>query len=131
MHKKISSSILSIALFLGASFASAEDVDTESPQEGLQAIVELYKTQDWEGLVKERCLDANGESSDEAISTLVSNLSAQFSDTETLDALVTSYEAALSADPQFESEGSVAIFSSEVGSVKLSKMENGAWGLRF
>lgn len=131
MHMKLTSSIASIALFLGASFASAEEVATETPQEGLQAIVDLYKSQDWEGLVKERCLDTNVANSDEAKTELVSNLSAQFSDTETLDALVTSYEAALSADPSLESEGTVAIFASEVGSVKLSKMENGSWGLRF
>ncbi|EDY83199.1 hypothetical protein VDG1235_2823 [Verrucomicrobiia bacterium DG1235] len=131
MHKNIITSIVSIVLFLGATLVHAESSEGETPQQGLHAIVELYKNHDWEGLVKERCLDSQHASSEEALQELVSNLSSQFSEAESLDALVTSYEAALSAEPQIEGEGTVAIFASESGSVRLSKMDNGAWGLRF
>lgn len=130
MQKKIISSIVSIALFIGASLAQA-DTEAETPQQGLKAIVELYKTQDWENLVKERCLEARHAQSEEAVKELVTSLSSQFSEAETLEALVSSYEAALTAEPEIESEGTVAIFASEYGSVRLSKMDNGAWGLRF
>lgn len=76
-------------------------------------------------------MDARHVASEEEVHDLVSNLSSQFSEADTLEALVTSYQSALSAEPQIESEGTVAIFASEAGSVRLSKMENGAWGLRF
>lgn len=130
MHKKIITSLVSIGLFLGAALANPT-AEEESPQEGLKAIVELYRTENWEGLVKERCLDTRHAQSAEEVQKLVQQLSSQFSEDDSLSALVTSYQAALSAEPQIEQEGSVAIFASETGSVRLSKMENGAWGLRF
>ncbi len=130
MQVKLLSSIVSIALFIGASLAQA-DTQKETPEQGLKAIVELYKKNDWENLVKERCLDAHYAKSEAAVQELVASLNSQFSDAETLEALVASYEAALASEPQIESEGTVAIFSSEIGSVRLSKMDNGAWGLRF
>ncbi len=130
MQKKLLTSIVSIVLFLGASFAHG-GTESETPQQGLQAIVELYKTHNWEQLVKDRCLDARDAETEAAVQELIASLSSQFSDEESLGALVTSYEAALSAEPQIESEGTVAIFASDAGSVRLSKMDNGAWGLRF
>ncbi|MDQ8184070.1 hypothetical protein [Pelagicoccus sp. SDUM812002] len=130
MQTKLLSTIVSIALFIGASLAQA-DTEKETPRQALKVIVELYKKNDWEHLVKERCLDARHGQSEAAVQELVASLSSQFSDAGTLNALVTSYEAALKADPQINSEGTVAIFASEVGSVRLSKMYNGAWGLRF
>lgn len=131
MQKTIATSIISILLFLVASFANADNSQAETPQEGLKAIVELYKKQDWEGLVKQRCLDTKHAGSDEAVQELIANLSSQFSEEDSLAALVSSYEAALAAEPQIKSEGTVAIFASEAGSVKLSKMQSGVWGLRF
>jgi len=131
MHKRIVTSFVSLLLFLGAAFANAGNQQGETPQEGLKAIVELYKKQDWEGLVKQRCLDTKHAESEAAVKELIGNLSSQFSDEQFLSALVTSYEAALKKEPEIKAEGTVAIFASEVGSVKLSKMENGVWGLRF
>lgn len=130
MQKQLFSTIVSIALVFGATFAYANPQE-ETPQQGLEAIVALYKAHDWEELVKNRCLSAKDVETEEAQQELIVSLSSQFSDSESLDALVTSYEAALSAEPRIESEGTVAIFASEVGSVRLSKMDNGAWGLRF
>ncbi|MBD5779410.1 hypothetical protein IEN85_07880 [Pelagicoccus sp. NFK12] len=130
MQKKLLSSIVAITLFIGGSLVQADTAE-ETPKQALKEIVELYKKNDWEHLVKERCLEARHAQSEAAVQDLVNSLSSQFSDAETLDALVASYEAALSAEPQIESEGTVAIFASEMGSVRLSKMDNGAWGLRF
>lgn len=130
MQIKILTSIVALALFIGASLAQA-DTRKETPEQGLEAIVELYKKGDWETLVRERCLEARHARSEASVRELIASLSSQFSDRETLEALVASYEAALSAEPEIESEGTVAIFSSEIGSVRLSKMDNGAWGLRF
>ena len=81
--------------------------------------------------MKQRCLDTKGAQSEVAVQELVANLSSQFSEEDSLAALVSSYEAALAAEPQIQGEGKVAIFASEAGSVKLSKMDNGVWGLRF
>ncbi|MDQ8181636.1 hypothetical protein [Pelagicoccus sp. SDUM812005] len=131
MPKKVLSSIVCILLFLGASLAQADNGQRETPEQALKAIVELYKKNDWEHLVKERCLDARHAQSEAAVQELVDSLSSQFSDAETLQALVFSYEAALAAKPEIESEGTVAIFASDYGSVRLSKMDNGIWGLRF
>lgn len=130
MLMKSLTSIVSIVLFIGATLVNA-DTAAETPEQGLNAIVELYKNQDWEGLVNERCVDAHHAATEEAKKELVAQLSSQFSEADTLSALVTSYEAALAAKPQIESEGTVAIFASDAGSVKLSKMENGVWGFRF
>ncbi|MBK1877747.1 hypothetical protein [Pelagicoccus mobilis] len=131
MQKKLATSIVSVLIFIGASFAGTAKSEGETPQDGLKAIVELYKKQDWEGLVKQRCLDTKHADSEAAVQELVANLSSQFSEKDTLSALVASYEAALAAEPKVNAEGKVAIFASEMGSVKLSKMENGVWGLRF
>lgn len=131
MYKKTLISVASIILFLSAAFVQADNAEGETPEQGLQAILELYKAQDWEGLVKSRCLDTRHAGSKAAVEDLVASIRSQFSDTETLGALVASFEAALANKPRLESEGSVAIFSSERGSVRLSRMDNGAWGLRF
>lgn len=131
MQKNFATAMIAVLLFLGASFASAGDPQGESPREALKAIVELYKAQDWEGLVRLRCLDTKHAGSEEAVEELIGNLSSQFSDEQFLAALVSSYEAALQSEPQMKAEGTVAVFSSEIGSVKLSRMDNGAWGLRF
>lgn len=130
MHKNIVTILLSIAVFLGSTFVQA-DTSTETPEQGLIAIIDLYKKQEWGELVKKRCLDSKHAESEEALAKLADSLSAQFSDQGTLEALIGSFEAALKAGPRVESEGTVAIFASEAGSVRLSKMDNGTWGLRF
>lgn len=131
MQKNIVSSLVAFLLFLGGSFANAGGSLSETPEEGLKTIVELYKKQDWEGLIRKRSLDTKHAVSEEDVEKLIANLGARYEDEAFLSALVKSYEAALSAKPQLKSEGTVAIFASESGSVKLSKMENGTWGLRF
>lgn len=130
MQKQFIASLFCIALFLGAALASDDSLG-ETPQQGLKAIVELYKVQDWDGLVKERCLDTRYAPSKEEVQKLVSQISSQFSQDQSLSALITSYQAALSAKPSIEAGGTVAIFASDTGSIRLSKMENGLWGLRF
>lgn len=130
MQRKILTSILSIALFLGVALVQA-DPTAESPQQGLSAILKFYKAKDWDGLIKNRCPDAKHAESEEALKTLVDSVGQQFSDPDMLNAVVASFEAALVKTPRIEAEGTVAIFSSELGSVKLSKMDNGIWGLRF
>lgn len=131
MYKKTLISVASIVLFLSAAFVQADNAEGETPQQGLQAILELYKAQNWQGLVESRCLDTRHAGSKAAVQDLVASISSQFSDAETLAALVASFEAALANKPRLESEGSVAIFASEGGSVKLSRMDSGVWGLRF
>lgn len=130
MQKTILTTLLSLLLFLGAALVQADPAG-ETPQQALKDIVELYKNEDWEGLVKTRCVDSKHAVSEEEMSKLVSSVKSQFSDDELRDALIASYEAALSVSPRIESEGTVAIFASDYGSVKLSKMNSGAWGLRF
>ncbi|MDQ8204521.1 hypothetical protein [Pelagicoccus sp. SDUM812003] len=130
MQKKLLTSILSAALFLSVAFVQA-DMETETPEQGLSEIVELYKSQDWETLVRNRCLDSKHAESEAALQALIASVSRQFSDKDLREAIVSSYEAALKSKPRIEAEGTVAIFSCDLGSVKLSKMDSGVWGLRF
>lgn len=131
MRNKLVTAVISILLFLGANIVLADHSEGESPNEALSEILDLYKSHNWEGIVQQRCLDTQYAESRAAVNVLVENLRNRISDAETYQSVVSSYEAALIIRPKFESDGSVAVFSSPQGSITLSKMDTGVWGLRL
>lgn len=123
--------IASILLFVGATVFQAESDAGETPRTALATILELHKKQDWEALVQTRCLGAEYVSVEDARNYLIDQLERDFSNADRRTSILHAYEAALAVQPEIEVGGKRAVFLSEQGTIVLSRMDSGVWGIRL
>lgn len=130
MQKKLLTALLSMILFLSAAFVQA-DTERETPKQALAAIAQLFKTKDWTSIVQRRCADTEHAASEAQVAAMVADLAKTYDDEARLQATVGAYERALLAEPEMDDERTIAIFTSELGSVTLTRLSSGSWGLRL
>ena len=103
----------------------------ETPQEAIHEIVRIFQSGDFDSLVRTRFAGIE-EAEDEAqIKELIGQFKEQFSDPELVKGAVSDFSEALKVEPAFSDGGKTAVFKTDFGELKLSKMGNGNWGFHL
>ena len=126
--------LLSLCSILPSSYA-----EDESPTEGLQAIINLYKSKDFDTLLRERYAEIHKAKTDDEIEKLVKMFSAKFSNEKRLNKTISIYEKILlitpiiatNENPQITESDKIAQFPMEDSSYKLYLLKTGKWGFHL
>ena len=111
----------------------------ESPIEGVQAIIQLYKDRNFDQLVRDRYTEIHKAESDKDITKLIDKLSRRFASDEALSEVVGIYEKALTTEPRIVSnpypqpteQDAMAEFPITPGPLRLYLMKSGKWGFHL
>ncbi len=120
--------ILSIIILSGCSKPSSE---TETPEDALQAIIQLYEKQDFDTLVRSRYAEIGKAESEEQVQGIIDRLKGRFSNEERRNQAIALYKSLLATSPELSENGTVAIYGLDQGFVKLSRMQDGKWGFHL
>ena len=133
---------------LGKVFGGLQDVGTvvdflniinmaegETPEEGLQIILELYQARNFETLVLERYAELYKANSENEIASVIAFFERRFSNEEKLNEVTSFFMVALEGSPEisndYESQisetGEIAIFIVGDVTFTLYKMKTGLW----
>lgn len=116
---------------------------TETPKEGLKAIIKLYKSQDFEKLVKERYSELHKAKNEKDVQKVIEMLKKRFSQEKKREQMISFLESALKSPPkeiknekpQKTESGNIAKFKIEMKGrtieYKLYKMKTGLWGFHL
>lgn len=103
----------------------------ETPAEALQAIIRLYEAEDYDALIRTRYAEIGKTNNEQQVQSLIDRLATTFADPTELDRALTTYRSALSVEPRYSEDGTVAIFELGHASLRLSRMPGGKWGFNL
>ena len=123
-----------LVIFIPLSFAGEE-----TPVQGMKAIIELYKTKNFDTLIRERYAEIHKAKSEDDISKLVTRFSERFSNEKKLKQVIQIYEMALQSkpviktneNPQITETDKIANFAIGEKSIKLYLLKSGKWGFHL
>jgi len=103
----------------------------ETPNQGIQVIIDLYEARDFDTLIRTRYAEIGKAENNEQIQSLVDRFENMFQDDAQLTRAVSIYSSALQTDPELSEDGTIATFTFNERFIKLSKMPNGTWGFHL
>ncbi len=103
----------------------------EAPEEAVQAIIQLYETQDFDTLVRSRYAEIGKAEGEEQVQAIIDRFKGRFSDDERRSQAIALYRSLLAATPEISDNGTVAIYKLDQGFLKLSRMQDGRWGFQL
>ena len=105
--------------------------EVETPQQGLQAIADLYAAGDFDTLIRTRYAEIDKAKDEAQIQQLIERFTTRFADETQRARAVASYEEAAAMQPTLSENGTVATFQIEEGTVKISMKKDGKWGFHL
>ncbi len=120
--------MLSIVILSGCGKPSS---GPETPEEALQAIIQLYENQDFDTLVRSRYAEIGKAEGEEQVQAIIDRLKGRFSNEERRNQAIAIYKSLLATSPEISENGTVAIYGLDQGFVKLSRMPDGKWGFHL
>ncbi len=122
---------LIFAGLLGLLLSGCGSPSSESPEQGLQAIIELYEARDFDALIRTRYAEIGKANGEPQVLNLIARFEAAFAGEQDLARAVATFETALQSAPELQENGSVAVFQLEGEFCKLSRMTDGRWGFHL
>lgn len=129
-----------ILIFLFAfGFNAQIFANEETPYQAIKEIMNLYKTKDFETLVKDRYAELHKAKSDTEVQKVIQMFSKKFSGDKILNRILAIYEITLAItpeivenpNPQITETNKMAIFKMEKGEMKLYLLKTGKWGFHI
>lgn len=125
---------LLLLTFVSPSFASGE-----TPKEALQVIIDLYKSSDFDTLIRKRYAEIHKAKSDGDINKLIARHTKRFSNKKLLGKAIQFYESALRStpriitnkNPQITETDKMAEFPLDKNVYKLYLLKTGVWGFHM
>jgi hypothetical protein len=114
-----------------AEASPTEITQPETPNQGIQVIIDLYEARDFDTLIRTRYAEIDKAENNEQIQSLVDRLTTLFQNEDKLAEAISTYTSVLEATPELSEDGTVATFTVEERFIKLSKMQNGTWGFHL
>ena len=113
--------------------------DEESPQQAVQAILELYRARDYQTLLRERYTERHKAEAAGKTRELADKFARRLADEATYQKVISAYSECLEVEPvitdnpypQVTETDKVALFSLEGGPFKLYLQKTGKWGFHM
>ena len=116
----------------GSKEETPENLDRpETLQEAIQEIISLYESGDFDSLIRTRYAEIGKTEGEAQIEKLVERFSTRFADKKAIEEAVSTYRAALKAEPETSQDGKLTTFKLDQGIMKLSRMPSGKWGFHL
>ena len=126
---------LSLIIFAGLVLASCGS-KPETVEDGINAIIKLYKTGDFKKLVNERYAEIHKAKSEKEVNKIIEMYTKRFKNVKYLNQAIGAYTKALLIKPimttnensQISETGQVATFKGDKFRIKLYMLKSGKWG---
>jgi uncharacterized lipoprotein YmbA len=105
--------------------------ESETPQQAVQAIIDLHESRDFDTLVRSRYAEIGKAENDEQVQVLIDRFKARYEDESVLREAIAFYESALTSKLTLSADGAIATFELPGGAFKLSRMADGNWGFHL
>lgn len=120
-------------------FSSNLMAEQETPKEGLQAIISLYQSGDFDRLIKERYNEIHKAEAVGKVDELIARFSKRLAHKNRLDQVVQIYQSALDVTPeltenpypQITETDQMAVFDVDGFILKLYLQKTGRWGFHM
>lgn len=130
MKKILLSIIVMLAVVLFSNSTKSLDA-TENITSGLQEIINLYETRDFDKLIRTRYAEIYKAESEEQILVLIGQFKTRYSNEDMLNRVIDLYKSLLDKTPEFSDDNKTATFNLDNGFVKFSLMSDGRWGFHL
>ena len=123
--------IATIVILASLCLGGCSSTETETPQQALQAIIDLYEARDFDLLIRTRYAEIDKADGENQIQQLVDRFAKRFASDTSLREAVNTYRKALKIQPVLSEKGTIATFRLETGFIKLSLQKNETWGFHL